>query len=182
MNINIDDDDDRMFRIGASNDSDSQQQLKSKTSMPTIYPNDYDFNVATGFGAKSTTSRSFIRPTKNLSQEHRNISVPNSLKVQLFLLLFFIFLIAQIFVYVYAINMQWLSVCPTNNQNISCTLIVNRWSKSSRLRECFMPLIYWFIMIWGAFISYKIIVCSSVHYLRLVFITMERLGLIWIRR
>lgn len=84
MNINIDndDDDDRMFRIGESNDLDSQQQLKSKTSMPTIYPNDYDFSVATGFGAKSTTSRSFIRPPKNLSQEHRNISVPNSLKVQ----------------------------------------------------------------------------------------------------
>lgn len=83
MNINIDNDDDRMFRIGASNDPDSQQQqqLKSKTSMPTIYPNDYDFNVATGFGANSTTSRSFIRPTKNLSQQHRNISVPNSLKV-----------------------------------------------------------------------------------------------------
>lgn len=86
MNINIDndDDDDRMFRIGASNEWDGQQQLTTKTSMPTIYPNDYDFNVATGFGVKSTTSRSFIRPTKNLSQEHRNISVPNSLKVEPF--------------------------------------------------------------------------------------------------
>lgn len=99
MNINIDNDDDRMFKIGASNDSDCQQQLKSKTSMPTIYPNDYDFNVATGFGVKSTASRSFIRPTKNLSQEHRNISVPNSLKVQPFFHSFpLAFLIAQIFV------------------------------------------------------------------------------------
>lgn len=88
MNINIDnddDDDDRMFRIGASHESDGQRQLASKTSMPTIYPNDYDFNVATRFGVKSTTSRSFIRPAKNLSQEHRNISVPNSLKVEPFL-------------------------------------------------------------------------------------------------
>lgn len=59
-----------------------QQQPKQKTSMPTIYPNDFDFNVpVTGFGTKSTTSRSFIRPTRTLSKEHRNISVPNSLKV-----------------------------------------------------------------------------------------------------
>lgn len=52
-----------------------------KTSMPTIYPNDYDFNAIAGFGFNSTTSRSFVRPPKSIGQEHRNISVPNSLKV-----------------------------------------------------------------------------------------------------
>lgn len=61
-----------------SNDSD---QAKLKNSMPTIYPNDYDFNAISGFGFNSTTSRSFVRPAKALGQEHRNISVPNSLKV-----------------------------------------------------------------------------------------------------
>lgn len=67
--------------LDAVNDTDFQLQQKSKTSMPTIYPNDFDFNVTGGFGTKSTASRSFIRPPKTLSQEHRNISVPNSLKV-----------------------------------------------------------------------------------------------------
>lgn len=72
--------DDRMFNNGLT-ESESQQQLQSKTSMPTIYPNDFDFNIPTGFGTKSNTSRSFIRPPRALGQEHRNISVPNSLKV-----------------------------------------------------------------------------------------------------
>lgn len=54
----------------------------SKNSMPTIYPNDYDFNAITGFGFNSTTSRSFVRPAKSIGQEHRNVSVPNSLKVR----------------------------------------------------------------------------------------------------
>lgn len=73
----------------SSYDSDQQQQQqlnpqqKLKHSMPTIYPNDYDFNVASGFRFNSTTSRSFVRPAKAISQEHRNISVPNSLKVHI---------------------------------------------------------------------------------------------------
>lgn len=62
----------------SSKESDLQ---KLKTSMPTIYPNDYDFNVTAGFGFNSMTSRSFVRPPKSIGQEHRNISVPNSLKV-----------------------------------------------------------------------------------------------------
>lgn len=81
MNTDANDASDVGMSDGTLSDTDSQQQLNSKTSMPTIYPNDFDFNVATGFGAKSTISRSFIRPAKALGQEHRNISVPNSLKV-----------------------------------------------------------------------------------------------------
>lgn len=54
---------------------------KLKSSMPTIYPNDYEFSASAGFGFNSTTSRSFVRPAKQIGQEHRNISVPNSLKV-----------------------------------------------------------------------------------------------------
>lgn len=61
-----------------SNDSDS---YKSKTSMPTSNPNEYDPNAIAGFGFNSMTSRSFVRPSKSISQEHRNVSVPNSLKV-----------------------------------------------------------------------------------------------------
>lgn len=54
---------------------------KLKSSMPTIYPNDFEFGASAGFGFNSTTSRSFVRPAKQIGQEHRNISVPNSLKV-----------------------------------------------------------------------------------------------------
>lgn len=61
--------------------NDSRTDKPSKTPMPTIYPNDFDYNVSIGFGGNSTGSRSFVRSTKNLGQEHRNISVPNSLKV-----------------------------------------------------------------------------------------------------
>lgn len=60
---------------------DSKADKSSKASMPTIYPNDFDYNVSVGFGVNSANSRSFVRSTKNLGQEHRNISVPNSLKV-----------------------------------------------------------------------------------------------------
>lgn len=67
------------MQSNTSNDSDLN---KSKNSMPTIYPNDYDFNAIPGFGFNSTTSRSFVRPSKSIGQEHRNVSVPNSLKVQ----------------------------------------------------------------------------------------------------
>lgn len=59
----------------------SMGQSKSKSSIPTIYPNDYDFDFKIGFSANSTTSRSFVRPPKTLSNEHRNISVPHSLQV-----------------------------------------------------------------------------------------------------
>lgn len=68
----------RMYNTHQSNESDLHD---SKNSMPTIYPNDYDFNAISGFGFNSTTSRSFVRPSKQIGQEHRNISVPNSLKV-----------------------------------------------------------------------------------------------------
>lgn len=76
------------MQINNSNDSDL---TKLKTSMPTIYPNDYDFNAISGFGFNSTTSRSFVRPAKALGQEHRNISVPNSLKVLMIITLHFFF-------------------------------------------------------------------------------------------
>lgn len=69
-----------------NNDTDNLPKLKN--SMPTIYPNDYDFNAITGFGFNSTTSRSFVRPAKTLGQEHRNISVPNSLKVPMIITFF----------------------------------------------------------------------------------------------
>lgn len=66
------------MKKNTSTDSDLEQL---KSSMPTIYPNDYDFNAIPGFGFHSTTSRSFVRPSKAIGLEHRNISVPNSLKV-----------------------------------------------------------------------------------------------------
>lgn len=72
------------LRKNSSYESDQQPQnpqQKLKSSMPTIYPNDYDFNAVGGFGYDSTTSRSFVRPAKAIGLEHRNISVPNSLKV-----------------------------------------------------------------------------------------------------
>lgn len=49
-------------------------------TIPTIYPNDYDFDIEPNFKQKST-SRSFMRPAKTLSQEHRNRSVPHNLQV-----------------------------------------------------------------------------------------------------
>lgn len=70
------------IKMQNSEESESDQG-KLKNSMPTIYPNDYDFNAVYGFGLHSTTSRSFVRPSKALGQEHRNISVPNSLKVHI---------------------------------------------------------------------------------------------------
>lgn len=62
---------------------DNTAEKTTKASMPTIYPNDFDYNVSIGYGANSTSSRSFVRSMKNLDQEHRNISVPNSLKVRM---------------------------------------------------------------------------------------------------
>lgn len=57
-------------------------QPKAITSIPTIYPeNEYEFDLETGFRNKSAASRSFIRPTKTLTQEHRNRSVPHNLQV-----------------------------------------------------------------------------------------------------
>lgn len=53
---------------------------KPLNSIPTIYPNDFDYD-AEHFRAKSSASRSFIRPAKTLGQEHRNKSVPHSLQV-----------------------------------------------------------------------------------------------------
>lgn len=64
------------MQANATTESDLQ-----KTSLPTIYPNEFDFSTISGMGFNSTTSRSFVRTTKPLGQEHRNISVPNSLKV-----------------------------------------------------------------------------------------------------
>lgn len=61
--------------------SESGQQ-KPIASIPTIYPNDYDFDLETGIKAKSAGSRSFSRPAKALGQEHRNKSVPHSLQVR----------------------------------------------------------------------------------------------------
>lgn len=71
------------FKAAQSQSKSSKESdlHKLKSSMPTIYPNDYDFNPIAGFGLNSTTSRSFVRPTRSIGQEHRNISVPNSLKV-----------------------------------------------------------------------------------------------------
>lgn len=62
-------------------DQNDYDLSKLKNSMPIINSNDYDFN---GFKYSSTTSRSFVRPSKALGKEHRNISVPNSLKVHFF--------------------------------------------------------------------------------------------------
>lgn len=76
-----------------ANDDDTQQAKLLKSSMPTIYPNDFDFNVSVGFGANSVGSRSFIRSTKNLGHEHRNISVPNSLKVRFIVMLSTFFIV-----------------------------------------------------------------------------------------
>lgn len=78
MNINRTDSDLSSMLIITTNESGQQKPI---TSIPTIYPNDYDFDLGTGFKVKSTGSRSFSRPAKTLSQEHRNKSVPHSLQV-----------------------------------------------------------------------------------------------------
>lgn len=54
--------------------------LTPSTPIPTIYPNDYDFDIENSLKSK-LTSRSFIRPPKTLSQEHRNKSLPHNLQV-----------------------------------------------------------------------------------------------------
>lgn len=51
------------------------------TPIPTIYSNDYDFDIENNLKNKAT-SRSFIRPAKTLGQEHRNRSVPHNLQVR----------------------------------------------------------------------------------------------------
>lgn len=102
MDVNIKQDAKEIrMQINNSNDADL---TKLKTSMPTIYPNDYDFNAISGFGFNSTTSRSFVRPAKSLGQEHRNISVPNSLKVPI--TFYFIFSLSSI-VLAYPIFSIW---------------------------------------------------------------------------
>lgn len=63
--------------IVTTNESGQQKPI---TSIPTIYPNDFDYD-AENIRTKSSGSRSFIRPSKNLGQEHRNKSVPHSLQV-----------------------------------------------------------------------------------------------------
>lgn len=78
MNIDSQDSDLTSMLIITTDESGQQKPI---TSIPTIYPNDYDFDLETGFKAKSAASRSFIRPPKTLSQEHRNKSVPHSLQV-----------------------------------------------------------------------------------------------------
>lgn len=78
MNINTTDSDLTSMLIITTNESGQQKPI---TSIPTIYPNDYDFDLEVGFKAKSTASRSFSRPSKTLGQEHRNKSVPHSLQV-----------------------------------------------------------------------------------------------------
>lgn len=66
---NVDDDDD-----------DAQQSQPPSTPIPKIYSNDFDFNIENSLKLKAC-SRSFIRPAKTLSQEHRNRSVPHNLQV-----------------------------------------------------------------------------------------------------
>lgn len=79
MNINSTDSDLTSMLIITTNESGQQKPI---TSIPTIYPNDYDFDLDTEFQkTKSTASRSFSRPAKTLGQEHRNKSVPHSLQV-----------------------------------------------------------------------------------------------------
>lgn len=78
MNNNSTESDVTSMLILTTNESGQQKPI---TSIPTIYPNDYDFDLETGFKAKSAASRSFIRPTKALGQEHRNKSVPHNLQV-----------------------------------------------------------------------------------------------------
>lgn len=71
--------DDENGAIEVSADKDALQP--PSTPMPTIYPNDFDFDIENSLKSKST-SRSFVRPAKTLSQEHRNRSVPHNLQVR----------------------------------------------------------------------------------------------------
>lgn len=77
---NISANDELASRLIVTTDESGQQNLIE--SIPTIYPNDYDYDIE-NLKAKSAGSRSFILPTaKALGQEHRNKSVPHNLQVQ----------------------------------------------------------------------------------------------------
>lgn len=78
MNVDSNETDPTSMLIITTNESGQQKPIMS---IPTIYPNDYDFDLDIGFRNKSAASRSFIRPSKTLSQEHRNRSVPHNLQV-----------------------------------------------------------------------------------------------------
>lgn len=109
MDVESMNNDEHSTRMNTNNHSIESDLNKFKNSMPTIYPNDYDFNAIGGFGLNSTTSRSFVRPAKAFGQEHRNISVPNSLKVCLFL--FFSILKKFLFFVIYSFHT--INVCYT---------------------------------------------------------------------
>lgn len=83
MSINSNDVDlTSMLLITTKEPMDDIHSQPPATPIPTIYPNDFDFDFDNSLKNKST-SRSFIRPPKTLGQEHRNRSVPHSLQVWL---------------------------------------------------------------------------------------------------
>lgn len=73
-------DDDQSHQPNDDEDHDDSQLQPPSTPIPTIYSNDFDFDIENSLKLKAT-SRSFIRPAKTLGQEHRNRSVPHNLQV-----------------------------------------------------------------------------------------------------
>ena len=53
--------------------------IRKQTALATGVASDYDFDLEYGF--KHKKSKSFVRQTKSLSNEHRNKSVPHNLQV-----------------------------------------------------------------------------------------------------